>query len=119
MFDSSCTRLKDYKGFEAAIIADMTRGRQSSVNSCFAWHRYFGDCGERPLSRPIYSGFRPRSCAIAGSAVLRANYQAFSGSPVATLKIEGIRMTATRTRQMLVIATLLSKPLNRSAPRDN
>src|SRR5271168_3678852 len=66
--------IDDYRGFEAAIIADYDARTAVERELVLRWHRCCGDCGGPPLSRPICSGFGLRSCAIAGSAVFRINH---------------------------------------------
>ena len=73
-------------------------------------------------SRPICSGSRLTSCAIAGSAASRSDCQMplhqFSGFRLVTPETERRRTTAARRRRMVVIPPMLRvKGLNRSVPR--
>jgi hypothetical protein len=67
---------EDYRGFEAAIVADYDAETAVERDSCCAWRRCCGGCAGSSPSRPICFRSRPKSCATAATMRRRIPDQA-------------------------------------------
>jgi hypothetical protein len=99
----------DYRGFEAAIIADYDARTAVERELVLRLHHCCGDYGERPRSRPICSGFKLRSYATAGSVAARSDCRTHL-SQFSELRITAPKTSRTTASPRRIVSGALAPP---------